>query len=75
MLTTFLGPTSMRELGLPMRPPWAHVYIWVLNTLRYRVLGRTAWGRRRLLTWGDRVSARLLDSYFLEERQAVGDLP
>jgi hypothetical protein len=74
MLTTFLGPTSMRELGLALRPPWAHLYIWVLNTYRYRLLGRTAWGRRRLLAWGDRVSQRLLDSYFLEEHQAVGEL-
>lgn len=74
MLTTFLGPTSMRELGLPLRPPWAHLYIWVLNTFRYRLLGRTAWGRRRLLDWGDRVSQNLLDSYFLEEQQAVGEL-
>ncbi|WP_183093608.1 oxygenase MpaB family protein [Nocardioides stalactiti] len=74
MLTTFLGPLSMRDLGLPLRPPWAHVYLVVLNTVRYRVLGRTAWGRRRLLAWGDRVSQRLLDSYFLDEPQAVGDL-
>jgi hypothetical protein len=75
MLTTFLGPTSMRELGLPLRPPWAHAYLVPLNTWRYRVLGRTAWGRRRLLVWGDRVSQRLLDSYFLDETQAVGELP
>jgi hypothetical protein len=74
MLTTFLGPISMRELGLPLRPPWAHLYLWVLNTYRYRLLARTPWGRRRLLAWGDRVSQRLLDSYFLEEHQAVGDL-
>ncbi|WP_223162811.1 oxygenase MpaB family protein [Nocardioides antri] len=74
MLTTFLGPGSMRDLGLPLRPPWAHAYLWVLNTLRYRVVGRTAWGRRRLLTWGDRVSQRLLDSYFVDEEQAVGEL-
>jgi hypothetical protein len=74
MLTTFLGPISMRELGLPLRPPWAHLYLWVLNTYRYRLLARTPWGRRRLLLWGDRVSQRLLDSYFLEEHQAVGEL-
>lgn len=74
MLTTFLGPTSMRELGLPLRPPWAHAYLLVLNTYRYRVLGRTAWGRRRLTAWGDRVSQQLLASYFLDERQTVGEL-
>ena len=74
MLTTFLGPASMRDLGLPLRPPWAHLYIAVLNTYRYRLLGRTAWGRRRLLAWGDRVSQGILDSHFLEEDQAVGEL-
>jgi len=74
MLSTFLGPTSMREFGLPLRPPWAHLYIAVLNTVRYRLLGRTPWGRRRLLAWGDRVSQNLLDSYFLDEEQGVGQL-
>ncbi len=74
MLTTFLGPASMRDLGLPLRPPWAHLYIAVLNTYRYRLLGRTPWGRRRLLAWGDRVSQGILDSHFLEEDQAVGEL-
>ncbi|KAA1418963.1 DUF2236 domain-containing protein [Nocardioides humilatus] len=74
MLTTFLGPTSMRELGLPMRPPWAHAYLFGLNTFRYRVLARSAWGRDRLEAWGDRVSQDLLDSYFRTERQSVGEL-
>ncbi|PWN02328.1 DUF2236 domain-containing protein [Nocardioides silvaticus] len=75
MLTTFLGPISMRELGLPLRPPWAHAYVWALNTVRYRLLARTTWGRAHLLAWGDRVSTRLLASYFRDEHQAVGDLP
>ena len=74
MLTTFLGPRSMRDLGLPLRPPWAHAYLSLLNTVRYHVLGRTAWGRRRLLAWGDRVSQDILDSHFREEQQAVGEL-
>jgi hypothetical protein len=74
MLTTFLGPTSMRDLGLPLRPPWAHLYIAVLNTVRYRLVGRTAWGRRRLLVWGDRVSQDILDSHFLDEEEGVGEL-
>ncbi|MEZ0578386.1 oxygenase MpaB family protein [Nocardioides sp. MH1] len=74
MLTTFLGPTSMRELGLPLRPPWAHLYIAALNTVRYRVVGRTRWGRRRLLAWGDSVSQRILDSHFLDETPEVSPL-
>lgn len=75
MMTVFLGPQSMRELGLPLRPPWAHAYVFTLNTLRYRVLGRTAWGRRRLDAWGRRVSRRIQDSYFVGEPETVGDLP
>jgi hypothetical protein len=75
MLTTFLGPASMRDLGLPLRPPWAHLYIVALNTARYRLLGRTPWGRRHLTAWGDRVSQGILDSHFLDEDEAVGDLP
>lgn len=75
MLTVFLGRESMRELELPLRPPWAHAYLAVLNTWRYRVLARSAWGRRRLDAWGRRVSRRVQDSYFIGETESVGDLP
>lgn len=63
MLTTFLGVRSMRELDLPLRPPWAHAYLLPLNTLRYRVLGRTRQGRERLDRWGRRRSSAILASY------------
>lgn len=63
MLTVFLGPASMRELGLGIRPPWAFAYLWPVNTFRYRVLARLPGGRRRLEQWGDRVSDRILASY------------
>lgn len=75
MMTVFLGPRSMRELGLPLRPPWAHGYVFAVNTWRYRVLARTAWGRRRLDAWGRRVSRRIQASYFDGQPEAVGDLP
>ncbi|MGX1857626.1 oxygenase MpaB family protein [Dietzia sp. NPDC055340] len=61
MLTVFLGRESMREFGLPVRPPWAHFYIAGLNTLRYR----TPFGRARLEDWGRRVYAR-------QERETFG---
>lgn len=64
MLTVFLGPASMRELGLPVRPPWAFAYLWPLNLVRYGVLGRLPGGDARLEAWGDRVSDRILASYF-----------
>jgi hypothetical protein len=74
MLTLFLGPASMRELGLPLRPPWATAYLVVLNTWRYRLLGRTPAGRRRLDRWGDRVTARVLGQYFGDQQPDVGPL-
>lgn len=61
MLTVFLGPASMREFGLPTRPPWAHFYLVGLNTLRYR----TPFGRARLEAWGHKVYAR-------QERETFG---
>lgn len=74
MLTVFLGPTSMRELGLPLRPPWAHAYVAGLNVWRYGVLNRTRWGRQRMDRWGAQVSRRILDSYFGDEAEDVGQL-
>lgn len=74
MLTVFLGPESMRELGLPMRPPWAHAYLLALNSLRYRVLRRLPGGGERLEQWGTRRARWLLDSYFVDEREDVGQL-
>jgi hypothetical protein len=63
MLTAFLGVRSMRELGLPLRPPWAHAYLLPLNVWRYHVLGRSRWGRERLDRWGRRRSDAILASY------------
>jgi hypothetical protein len=74
MLTTLLGPRSMRELGLPMRPPWAMAYIIVLNGLRYRLLGRTAWGERYLTRWGDKVPKRVMYRHFGPDRPEIGRL-
>ena len=74
MLTVFLGPTSMRELGLPMRPPWATPLVIAQNVVRYRVLGRTGWGRRRLERWGDAVQRDVLRRHFGPEAAEVGRL-
>jgi hypothetical protein len=74
MLTTLLGPRSMRELGLPMRPPWAVAYVIVLNGLRYRLLGRTAWGERHLKRWGDKVPQRVMYRHFGPDRPEIGRL-
>lgn len=75
MLTMLLGPSSMRDLELPIRPPWAPTYVFALNFLRYRVIGMTPWGHEALIRWGDRVAARTLYRHFGTDRAEVGDLP
>ncbi|GAA4699598.1 hypothetical protein (DUF2236) [Promicromonospora umidemergens] len=72
MLTAFLGVRSMRELGLPLRPPWAHAYLLPLNVWRYHLLGRSRWGRERLDRWGRRRSDAILASYLSEPPRHVG---
>jgi hypothetical protein len=74
MLTALLGPSSMRDLELPLRPPWAPAYVLGLNILRYRVVGMTPAGRKALLRWGDRVAARTLFRHFGPDRPEVGSL-
>lgn len=71
MLTAFLGVRSMRELTLPLRPPWAHTYLLPLNVWRYHVLGRFRWGRERLDRWGRRRSDAILASYLSDRTGRV----
>jgi hypothetical protein len=75
MLTLLLGPSSMRDLKLPIRPPWAVGYVMALNFVRYRVVGLTPWGRHALIRWGDRVAARTLFRHFGPDQAEVGELP
>lgn len=75
MLTAFLGRASMRDLGLPLRPPWAHAAALGANTWRYRVDRRLPGGGGRLDRWSDRVVARVEADYFAGEPAAVGALP
>ena len=74
MLTVLLGPSSMRDLQLPMRPPWAVAYVMALNFVRYRVVGTTPAGREALIRWGDRVAQRTLFRHFGDDRAEVGEL-
>lgn len=74
MLRPFLGTRSMRELGLPLRLPWASVLAVAGNVVRYRVLGRTAWGRRRIDAWSVRYRDEQLYRYFGADAPAVGTL-
>lgn len=74
MLTTLLGRRSMRELGLPVRPPWAVPSVVAQNVVRYWVLGHTPWGRRRLDAWGARVRRQVLARHFGPAEGRVGGL-
>lgn len=75
MLSLFLGRESMRDLGLPWRPPWAHALVLGQNTWRYRVDRRLPGGPARLDRWGDAVVARVMADYFGRDEPAVGALP
>jgi len=75
MLTALVGPVSMRELGLPVRLPWALALALVRNTCRYRVLGLLPGGRRRNERHGARVQDRILASTFRDSPAEVGALP
>ncbi|NNG39671.1 DUF2236 domain-containing protein [Flexivirga sp. ID2601S] len=60
LLSAVVGKQSMRELAMPMRPPWAAVAAVVGNSLRYRTLSALPGGRRRLETRGRRVQDQIL---------------
>lgn len=75
MLSVFLGRESMRELGLPWRPPWALGMLWAANTVRHRLLGRLPGGRDRLDDSGGRVAQKILAEYYGNDDRDVATLP
>ena len=76
MLTVMLGPRSMRDLGLPMRPPWAYALRLASNTWRYRVTGRGVRGRTRLERQGKATQWRDHATYLpVGVADGVADLP
>lgn len=75
MLAAFLGVHSLRDLHLPVRPPWALGPVLVRNTVRYRLLARLPGGRRRLQEQGAAAQARVLASSFGALHHDVGTLP
>jgi hypothetical protein len=74
MLTVFLGFESMRELQLPIRPPWALLGRIPFNFVQYQLLSRTEWGLRALETLGGRFTERMIESYFAGEPNEIGAL-
>jgi hypothetical protein len=76
MLTVLLGPASMRELGLPLRPPWAYAARLATNVWSHRLVGRLPGGRVALERRGRAVQLRDHSSYVQAgTREGVADLP
>ena len=74
MLRPFLGKQSMRELDLPVRLPWATIVVLGNNLLNHHVLGRTAWGERRLQARAVRARDTLMYRYFGPDVPEIGKL-
>lgn len=74
LMTLLLGPPSMKDFGLPLRPPWVAAYLVPLNVLRYHVLGRLPGGKERLERWGVRTSERILARHYGGHEQNLGAL-
>ena len=74
LMTPFLGVASMREFGLPVRPPWAYAASFALNFWRYRIRLHLPGGRAALHRWADRVVERSLASHFGADSRELGAL-
>ena len=74
LMTVLLGPPSMAELGMPLRPPWVVAYLIPLNIWRYQVLGRLPGGKQRLERWGVRTSERILARHYGDHPRELGAL-
>ncbi|MCW2789179.1 MAG: hypothetical protein JWP56_1482 [Aeromicrobium sp.] len=75
MLRVFLGRQGLRDLGLPVRLPWATAALVPLNVVRYHVLGRTSWGEARLHRRAARARETLTFRYFGPDEAEIGRLP
>lgn len=74
MMTVLLGPSSMRDFGLGVHVPWAYALAVAGNVWRHRILGRTAWGRRRLDASSQRYRTEQLRRYFGRDAPDVRSL-
>lgn len=73
--TALLGPRSMLDLGLPMRPPWAVGVAILLNTVKHRVIALTPGGKRWLENHGHEQQVRIQSQYLRGTEGAVAKLP
>lgn len=75
MLRAFLGKEGLRDLQLPRRPPWALVLIVPKNVVTYRLVIRTAPGRRWLERRNAVARRRLMHRYFGADEPQIGLIP
>jgi len=64
MLRAFLGKQGLKDLDLPVRPPWATALVLPKNAVKYWLIGRTPWGERYLEASARRNSDRIMRRYF-----------
>lgn len=74
MLRYFLRADGMRDLGLPVVPPWAVAPSIVRNLVASGLISRSRAGRRLLERAGDRAIDRTLNRRFGGARAAIGTL-
>ncbi len=66
--TWLLGPGAMRDLGLPLRPPWYGVARIASNLWWSQLVGRLPGGRRALDARGERAFARQLRRWYPDQQ-------
>ncbi len=74
MLRPFLGKQGMRDLELPVRHPWASVGVIARNVVNHYILGRTAWGERRLQTQAVKARDTIMFRHFGPDTPEIGKL-
>jgi hypothetical protein len=74
MLRPFLGKESMRELRLPVRLPWATFVVLVPNLVNHHLLGRTAWGERRLQARATKARNTIMFRHFGPDAPEIGKI-
>ncbi len=74
MLRPFLTKEGMRDLKLPVRLPWASVGVFGRNLVNHHVLGRTAWGDRRLHKQSAKNRDTIMYRHFGPDTPEIGNI-
>lgn len=69
--TWLLGPAAMRDLGLPVRPPWYGAARVVSNLWWSHLVGRLPGGRDRVVARGERAFAKQTARWYAGDSPAV----